>query len=118
MNFVYPAFLYALSLIAIPIIIHLFNFRRYRTVYFTNVKFLKEIKEETAVQSRLKHWLVLISRILAIIFLVLAFAQPIIPLKESNADILHTIGARFDFGVGRKYSANYLYRKKVRDTLK
>ena len=83
MNFVYPGFLYALSLIAIPIIIHLFNFRRYKTVYFTNVKFLQEVKEETAVKSKLKHWLVLISRILAVIFLVLAFAQPVIPVSKA-----------------------------------
>lgn len=85
MQFVYPTFLYGLFLIAIPIIIHLFNFRRYKTVYFTNVKFLKEIKEETAVQSRLKHWLVLLARILAVVFLVLAFAQPVIPVAEALA---------------------------------
>ena len=84
MHFVYPALLYGLSLIAIPIIIHLFNFRRYKTVYFTNVKFLKEIKEETAVQSRVKHLLVLLARILAVIFLVLAFAQPVIPVADAQ----------------------------------
>ena len=43
MSFVYPAFLFAASLIAIPVIIHLFNFRRYKTVYFSNVQFLKEV---------------------------------------------------------------------------
>lgn len=82
MNFVNPYFLFALLLIAIPIIIHLFNFRRYRKVFFTNVKFLKELKQETQKQSKLKHLLVLSSRILAIIFLVLAFAQPYIPIGD------------------------------------
>jgi len=84
MNFVFPTFLFALGLVAIPIIIHLFNFRRYKTVYFTNVKFLKEVKEETAVRSKVKHLLVLLSRILAIIFLVLAFAQPFIPISDAE----------------------------------
>ena len=84
MSFVYPSFLFALAVIAIPILIHLFNFRRYKKVFFPNVRFLKEIKEETINRSRLKHILILISRILAFSFLVFAFAQPYVPLSEQN----------------------------------
>ncbi len=84
MNFVFPSFLWALLALLIPIIIHLFNFRRYKKVYFTNVKQLKEVKEEKANRSRLKHWLVLLSRLLALAFLVLAFAQPFIPREETE----------------------------------
>ena len=51
MKFLYPQFLYALALVAIPIIIHLFNFRKFRTVYFSNVQFLKSVKEKTKSQS-------------------------------------------------------------------
>lgn len=83
-GFVEPAFLSALALITIPIIVHLFNFRKFKVVYFTNVSFLKELKEETNSRSKLKHLLVLASRILAIAFLVLAFAQPFIPRVEGN----------------------------------
>ncbi len=79
MQFLYPTFLFALAAIAIPIIIHLFHFRRFRKVYFTNVKFLKEVKEETSNRNRLKNLLTLLMRILAIAFLVFAFAQPFIP---------------------------------------
>ncbi|MGI8891945.1 MAG: BatA domain-containing protein [Bacteroidia bacterium] len=86
-QFLYPAFLFALFAIAIPIIIHLFNFRRFKRVYFTNVQFLKEVKQETQSKSRLKHLLVLISRILAIIFLVLAFAQPFIPVDDRQVAV-------------------------------
>lgn len=78
MMFVYPAFLWALLAITIPIIIHLFNFRRYKKVYFTNVKFLKELQHESKSKSRLKEILVLISRCLLIACLVLAFCQPIL----------------------------------------
>ena len=84
MKFLYPQFLYALALVAVPIIIHLFNFRKFRTVYFSNVQFLKSVKEKTKSQSQLKHILILLSRILAITALVLAFAQPYIPVDESS----------------------------------
>lgn len=83
MQFVYPAFLFALAAIAIPIIIHLFHFRRFKKVYFTNVKFLKEVKEESASRSRLRNLLVLLMRIMAVAFLVFAFAQPFIPQKDT-----------------------------------
>ncbi|MGB3948292.1 MAG: BatA domain-containing protein [Bacteroidia bacterium] len=82
MNFSYPSFLFALSAIAIPIIIHLFNFRKFKTVYFSNVRFLKDVKQETQSKSRLKHLLVLAARILAITCLVFAFAQPFIPVDS------------------------------------
>jgi len=65
MQFLYPSFLYALLALAIPIIIHLFFFRRFKKVYFTNVRFLKEIKEETSARQRLKNLLVLLMRLLA-----------------------------------------------------
>jgi len=84
MKFVNPYLLFALGLIAIPIFIHLFNLRKYKIVYFSNVRYLKELKEQTRKQSRLKHLLTLLARILAIIFLVLAFAQPYIPNKAET----------------------------------
>ncbi len=84
MNFTYPAFLFALSAIAIPIIIHLFNFRKFKTIYFSNVKFLKSVQQETQSKSKLKHLLVLLARILAIVFLVFAFAQPYIPNNNKS----------------------------------
>ncbi len=84
MEFLYPSFLYALSLLAIPIIIHLFNFRRYKKVLFSNVRFLREVKEETVSRSRLKNFLVLLARLLALAFLVFAFAQPYIPNQDQE----------------------------------
>lgn len=84
LRFVSPEFLFALALIAIPIIVHLFNFRKFKKVAFTNVQFLKELKEETNSRSKLKHLLVLLSRILAVVFLVFAFAQPYIPQNKTT----------------------------------
>jgi hypothetical protein len=78
MMFAYPAFLWALAAVAIPIIIHLFNFRRYKKIYFSNVNFLKVIQTESKSKSKLREIFILISRILAISCLVLAFSQPVI----------------------------------------
>lgn len=86
MQFLIPGFLLAALAIAIPIIIHLFYFRRFKKVYFTNVRFLKEIKDETASRSRLRNLLVLLARITAILLLAGAFAQPFIPRGE-EADV-------------------------------
>ncbi|HYQ56250.1 MAG TPA: BatA domain-containing protein, partial [Draconibacterium sp.] len=82
MKFLYPTFLFALLAVAIPILIHLFSFKRYKTVYFSNVSFLKDIKKESQKKSRLKQLLLLAARILTIIFLVFAFAQPFIPTNN------------------------------------
>ena len=84
MQFLHPAMLWALILVAIPILVHLFNFRKHKTIYFPTVFFLKEIKEETQKQSKIKHWIVLSTRILALIALILAFAQPVIPGKQKE----------------------------------
>ena len=82
MQFVFPSFLWALLAISIPILIHLFHFRRFRKVYFPSIRFLREIREETSSRNRLKNLLVLLARILAIAALVFAFAQPFIPQGE------------------------------------
>jgi len=84
MQFVNPLFLLGLLAVSIPVIIHLFNFRRFRKVYFTNVRFLRELKQETQKKSRLRHLVVLALRMLAIVSLVMAFAQPYIPFSESR----------------------------------
>ena len=86
MKFLFPSFLFALFAIAIPIIIHLFNFRKYKKIYFPNVKFLQSIQQQTQAKSQLKHLLVLAARILSIIFLVFAFAQPYLPVDEKKID--------------------------------
>ena len=86
MQFINPLFLIALTAISIPIIIHLFNFRKYKKVFFTNVRFLAEIKQESKKRSEIKHLLILLMRILAITCLVIAFAQPYLssPLQQKK----------------------------------
>ena len=83
MHFIYPAFLFALLSLIIPVIVHLFNFRKYQKVYFSNVQFLKEIQEQQASRRNLKERLILAARMLAVFFLVMAFARPYLPGKEA-----------------------------------
>lgn len=82
MQFIYPQLLWALGLLVIPIIIHLFFFRRFKKVYFSNVRFLQEIKQETSSRNKIKNLLILLMRLLAVACLIFAFAQPFI---ASNA---------------------------------
>lgn len=82
MSFLYPSFLLGLLAVSVPVAIHLFNFRRTRRVYFTNVALLKTVQTETKSFRRLKHLLILACRCLVISCLVLAFAQPFIPGKS------------------------------------
>lgn len=77
MTFLYPQFLYALSFLAVPIIIHFFNLRRYKKVAFTNVQFLAKAQNVRRSFNQLRNWLILLFRLLAITCVVLAFAQPV-----------------------------------------
>ncbi|RXP52318.1 hypothetical protein EC396_11745 [Lutibacter sp. HS1-25] len=76
MQFKYPEILYALLLLIIPIIVHLFQLQRFVKVPFTNLQFLKKIALQTRKSSQLKKWLILATRMLALTCLILAFSQP------------------------------------------
>ena len=86
MVWLYPAFLWALLTLLIPIAIHLFNFRRYKRVVFSNVKLLRQINRQTKSGNQLKKYLILASRLLAFSFLVFAFAQPVLLRKGQQLD--------------------------------
>ncbi|WP_421872307.1 BatA domain-containing protein [Marinoscillum sp.] len=77
--------LYGLVLLIIPLVIHLFSFRRYKKVLFSNLSFLFDIKEQRKSSSRLKRILVMISRMMVFSFIILAFAQPLLD-QQSEID--------------------------------
>ena len=76
MSFLNPAALLALAAVAVPLFLHFFNLRQPRTVEFSSLDFVKELQESTVQRVRIKEWLLLLLRMLAIACLVLAFAQP------------------------------------------
>ena len=84
MQFKHPEILYFLFLLVIPILVHLFQLRRFKKEYFTNVQFLKELSIQTRKSSTIKKWLLFFTRLLLLSFLILAFAQPFFTAKESK----------------------------------
>ncbi|MDX5404723.1 MAG: BatA domain-containing protein, partial [Bacteroidota bacterium] len=77
MQFVHPEYLWGLLTLIIPILIHLFHFRKYRTLYFSDIRNIQNLERETRKQRRLKHYLILLARLIFLTFLTFAFARPV-----------------------------------------
>ncbi|WP_269225469.1 vWA domain-containing protein [Flavobacterium eburneipallidum] len=84
MQFKHPEILYFLFLLVIPILVHLFQLRRFKKEYFTNVRFLKELSIQTRKSSKIKKWLLLATRLLLLTCIVIAFAQPFFKAKDTK----------------------------------
>ncbi|MES2703753.1 MAG: BatA and WFA domain-containing protein [Bacteroidota bacterium] len=85
MSFLYPLFLAAGAALAIPVLIHLFNLRRYKTVLFPHTRFLKTLQLNSRKQSQVRYKALLATRLLFLASLILAFAQPFFN-KHTAAD--------------------------------
>ena len=84
MQFKHTEILYFLFLLVIPILVHLFQLRRFKKEYFTNVRFLKELSIQTRKSSRIKKWLLLATRLLLLSCTIIAFAQPFFKAKDTK----------------------------------
>lgn len=84
MSFLYPLFLVAGLSLAIPILIHLFNLRKYKTVLFPHTRFLKNIQLNSRKQSQVRYKWLLTARLLFLALLILAFAQPFFNNKDAT----------------------------------
>ena len=77
MTFLSPSILWGLLAITIPIIIHLISLRHTRDTEFSTLRFIKSLKHETIRHLRIKQWLLVILRTIAILCLILMFARPL-----------------------------------------
>ena len=84
MQFKNPEILYFLTLLIIPIIVHLFQLQRFVKVPFTNVAFLQKLAQQTRKSSRIKKWLILGTRMLLFTAIIFAFSQPYFSNKTAN----------------------------------
>jgi len=84
MQFKHPEILYFLFVLVLPILVHLFQLRRFKKEYFSNVRFLKELSIQTRKSSKIKKWLLLATRLLLLTTLIIAFAQPFFKAKDSK----------------------------------
>lgn len=83
MEFVHPERLWFLFLLLIPMVIHLFHFRKRKTLYFSSLRFIQFLEKEQQSTRKLKHLLVLLTRLLALMAIIFAFAQPQAPKSAS-----------------------------------
>lgn len=76
MTFLNPLLLLGLIAASIPLLLHLLNLRKLRTVEFSSLRFLKELQKSKMRKVRLRQILLLILRTLLVVFAVLSFARP------------------------------------------
>ncbi len=118
MQFKHPELLYGLLLLLIPIIVHLFQLRRFKKEEFTNVAFLKKLELQTRKSNTIKKWLVLSMRLGAIGMAVLAFAQPFFTASDSATKEKETlIYLDNSFSMQAKGVAGPLLKQAVQELL-
>ncbi|WP_062057976.1 vWA domain-containing protein [Aquimarina longa] len=118
MQFKHPEFLYALFALIIPILVHLFQLRRFQKINFTNVEFLKAVTLQTRKSSQIKKWLTLLFRLLALAAIIIAFAQPFLALEEivgkKNKTVIYLDNS---FSMQAKGSKGPLLKRAVQEIL-
>ncbi len=118
MQFKHPEILYFLFLLVIPILVHLFQLRRFKKEYFTNVRFLKEVSIQTRKSSQIKKWLLLCTRLLLLACLILAFAQPFFNAKDTkNTANEMVILLDNSFSMQAKGNRGELLKRAIQDLL-
>jgi len=76
MTFLNPLALFGLLAAAIPILLHLLNLRKLRTIEFSTLSFLKELQKSSIRRLKLRQILLLILRTLLVLLIVIAFSRP------------------------------------------
>lgn len=76
MTFLQPFILFALPLIALPILIHLINQNRHKTIPWAATMFLLQAKRMARGMARLRYILIMIARMLAVAGLIFAISRP------------------------------------------
>ncbi len=118
MQFKHPEFLYFLFLLVIPILVHLFQLRKFKKELFTNVKFLKELAVQTRKSSKIKKYLLLATRLLLLTALIFAFAQPFFKAKDKqNAGNEMYIVLDNSFSMQAKGKKGELLKRAIQDLL-
>jgi hypothetical protein len=91
MHFQQPNMLWGLLLLAIPLLMHLFQFHRTQTVYFPGVFRLIQRLQHARQQKKVQHWIVLVARMMAISCLVFAFAMPSCNSNSRTQEYSHVV---------------------------
>ncbi|WP_336128996.1 vWA domain-containing protein [Mesoflavibacter sp. CH_XMU1422-2] len=118
MQFKNPELLYALFLLLIPIIVHLFQLRKFQKEYFTNVAILKKVQLQTRKSQLIKKWLVLLTRLLLLTAIIIAFTQPYFSKTNSfNTEKETVIYLDNSFSMQAKGNNGPLLKRAIQDII-
>src|SRR5882724_600849 len=78
MTFISPIFLSLMALASVPIIIHLLNRRRFQTVEWAPMKYLKLTIKSNRRRLRIEQIILLVIRTLIVMLIIFAIARPIL----------------------------------------
>ncbi len=117
MQFKYPEILYALLLLLIPIFIHLFQLRRFEKIAFTNVAFLKKVVLQTRKSSKLKKFLILLSRLGLFTALIIAFAQPFFSNSKQGLKPRTILYLDNSLSMQAKNGTDELFKSAIQDVI-
>ena len=112
LSFLNSLFLIGLVAAIIPILIHLFIKYKPKIVYFSSLRFLKEVQKKKSRLLRLRELLLLITRILIILFFILALARPVIKALLPQKSTSHAPTA-VTLILDNSFSMNYLEKENT-----
>ncbi|WP_394972158.1 BatA domain-containing protein [uncultured Croceitalea sp.] len=118
MQFKHPEILWALFLLLIPILIHLFQLRRFKRTPFTNVAMLQRVVSESRKSNSLKKWLLLFTRLLLLACIIIAFAQPFLAKETALQEKELVIYLDDSFSMQAKKDAFSLLEIATQDLVK
>lgn len=96
MSFLSPFFLFAVAAVGLPLVIHLLNLKRPQKVSFSTLAFFDELQKTTIRKIKVKKYLLLLLRLLAVACLAIVLARPFLPpgvggVGNSQAPALNAI---------------------------
>ncbi|MGY8914333.1 MAG: BatA domain-containing protein [Flavobacteriales bacterium] len=118
MQFKHPELLWALLLLLIPILVHLFQLRRFKKTPFTNVQLLQKVVSQSRKSSTLKKWLLLTTRLLLFTALIIAFAQPFLSKESALQEKETVIYLDNSFSLQAKDDNQTLLNKGIQELIK
>lgn len=77
MVFLNPVFLFFIPFVLIPLIIHFLHFRKPESLAFSSIAFIEELQKTVVRKLRLKEWILLFVRTLAVVLALFVLAQPV-----------------------------------------
>lgn len=105
MSFLHPLILLAGIGLAIPIIIHLYNLRKFKKIYFSDISLVENIVTKSKQHATIEKWALLISRLLIMASLIWAFAEPFLQKDHQQTSAAAPSIIHIDNSISMTYTA-------------